>query len=111
MPPTPQDVALGQRLAARIRAGLTIRQLAAQLQWPHTTLANYERGRRPLRVAQLTVIAEALHQSPAAFLVSSPEAAAVINSIDGNLDRCLQVAFFLDSLDAADEGHMHDPAV
>jgi len=28
----------------------------------------------------------------------------VINRIDGDLDRCVQVAFILDSLDSAEEG-------
>lgn len=110
MTSTPSDVALGQRLAAaRMHAGLTIRQLAVQLGWPHTTLANYERGRRPLRVAQLIAIAQVLHQSPAAFLVGSPEAAAIINAVDHDLDRCLQVAFFLDSLDAGVEEYTPNP--
>lgn len=95
------DAQLGRRLAsARKAAGLTVRQLAARLGWPYTTLANYEEGRRPLRVAQLSAIAATLGQSPAAFLVDLPEAATIINRIDGDLDRCLQVAFMLDSLDS-----------
>ena len=94
------DVQVGRRLAAaRQAAGLTVRQLAARLGWPYATLANYERGRRPLRVAQLVALAAALGQSPAAFLVDSPEAAAIVNRIDGDLERCVQVAFVLDSLD------------
>lgn len=98
------DAQIGRRLAAaRKTARLTIRQLAAQLGWPYTTLANYEAGRRPLRMAQLVSIAAALGQSPAAFLVDLPEAAAVINRIDGDLDRCVQVAFILDSLDSGTE--------
>jgi transcriptional regulator with XRE-family HTH domain len=96
------DREIGRLLAqARKAAGLTLRQLAARLGWPYTTLANYEEGRRPLRVAQLSAIAAALGQSPAAFLVALPEAAAVINRIDGDLERCLQVAFILESLDSA----------
>jgi transcriptional regulator with XRE-family HTH domain len=95
------DVRIGRRVAsARQAAGLTVRQLAARLGWPYTTLANYEEGRRPLRVAQLSAIAAVLGQSPAAFLVDLPEAATIINRIDGDLDRCLQVAFMLDSLDS-----------
>ena len=82
-PPT-IDAQLGQRLrAARTAAQLTLRQLAARLGWPYTTLANYEEGRRPLRTAQLIAIAAALGRSPAAFLVDLPEAAAVIERIDG----------------------------
>jgi len=65
------DIQIGRRLAvARKAAGLTIRAMAAKLDWPFTTLANYEAGRRPLRIAQLVVIAAALGQSPAAFLVT-----------------------------------------
>jgi transcriptional regulator with XRE-family HTH domain len=95
---------IGRRRApARRAAGLTVRQLAARLGWPYTTLANYEEGRRPLRIAQLSTIAGALGQSPAAFLVELPEAATIINRIDGDLDRCLQVAFMLDTLDGAEE--------
>ena len=98
------DIQIGRRLAvARKAAGLTVRDLAARLGWPYTTLANYEEGRRPLRVAQLVAIAAALGQSPAAFLVDSPEAAAVVNRIDGDLDRCVQLAFILDSLDSTEE--------
>src|SRR3954451_7015336 len=95
------DAQIGQRLrAARDAAQLTIRQLAVRLGWPYTTLANYEEGRRPLRLSQLVAIATALGRSPAAFLVDLPEAAAIIDRIDGDLDRCLQVAFILDSLDS-----------
>ena len=94
------DIQLGRRLAlARKAAGLTVRDLAARLGWPYTTLANDEAGRRPLRVAQFVAIAAALGQSPAAFLVDSPEAAAVVNRSDGDLDRWVQIAFILDSLD------------
>src|SRR5437667_8168286 len=104
------DIQLGRRLAAaRKVAGLTVRDLAARLGWPYTTLANYEEGRRPLRVAQLVAIAAALGQPPAAFLVDSPEAAAVVNRIDGDLDRCVQLAFILDSLDSREESEA--PAV
>jgi transcriptional regulator with XRE-family HTH domain len=99
------DGQIGKRLAeARKAAGLTVRQLATRLGWPYTTLANYEEGRRPLRIAQLSAIAAVLGQSPAAFLVDLPEAATIINRIDGDLDRCLQVAFMLDSLDSDSTG-------
>lgn len=98
------DTQVGARLrAARSDAQLTIRQLAARLGWPYTTLANCEVGRRPLRVAQLVAVAKALGRSPATFLVDLLEAAAVIERIDGDLDRCLLVAFILDSLDSEAE--------
>jgi len=70
------DMQIGRRLAqARKAAALTVRQLAARLGWPYTTLANYQEGRHPLRVAQLSAIAAALGQSPAAFLVALPQVA------------------------------------
>jgi transcriptional regulator with XRE-family HTH domain len=98
------DAQIGQRLrTARTAAQLTLRQLAARLGWRYTTLANYEEGRRPLRVAQLVAVAAALGRSPAALLVDLSEAAAIIERIDGDLERCVQVAFILDSLDSEAE--------
>jgi len=93
------DVRVGQRLAhARKAAGLTLQELADQLGWPLSTLANYETGRRPIKLAHLEAIAVALHRSPAVFLVDSDEAAAIVEQIAGNQERCLQVLFFLDAL-------------
>jgi len=47
---------VGQRLArARKAAGLTLQELADQLAWPLSTLANYETGRRPIKLAHLRV--------------------------------------------------------
>src|SRR5215510_7455061 len=104
------DAQIGARLrTARTVAQLTLRQFAARLGWPYTTLANYEEGRRPLRVAQLVAVAKALGRSPATFMVDLPEAAAVIERIDDDLDRCLQVAFILDSLDSETEAGDHTP--
>jgi transcriptional regulator with XRE-family HTH domain len=101
------DVRVGQRLArARKAAGLTLQELAEQLGWPYSTLANYETGRRPIKLAHLEAIGVALHRSAAAFLLDSDEAAAIVEQIAGNQERCLQVLFFLDALteqpDAAD---------
>jgi len=101
------DVRVGKRLAsARKAAGLTLQELADRLGWPLSTLANYETGRRPIKLAPLEAIAAALHRSPAAFLVDTDEAAAIVEQIVGNQERCLQVLFFLDALteqpDAAD---------
>lgn len=91
---------IGRKIAAaRKHAGLTQRELAARLGWPHSTLGNYEEGRRSLHVVHLMTIAAALKQSPAALLVDLPEARAIINRLDGDLERCLQVAFVLDSLE------------
>lgn len=92
--------AVGHRIAkARVAAGMTLRALAAHLGVDHSTLAGYEAGRRPLRVTQLIVIARALGISPAALLIDPPEAAAVVNRLDGNLERALQVSYILDTLE------------
>lgn len=92
--------ALGRRIAAaRVAAGMTLRALAARLGVDHSTLAGYEAGRRPLRVTQLVVIARALGLAPAALLIDPPEAAAVVNRLDGNLERALQVGYILDTLE------------
>jgi transcriptional regulator with XRE-family HTH domain len=109
------DVRVGQRLAhARKAAGLTLQELADQLGWPLSTLANYETGRRPIKLAHLEAIAVALHRSPAAFLVDSDEAVAIVEQIVGNQERCLQVLFFLDALteqpDAADSATDSQPS-
>lgn len=91
---------VGRRIAAaRIRAGLTLRELSAKVGLAHSTLANYEAGRRPLRLDQFIAIAHALHCSPAALLVEPPEAASVVSQLDGNLERALQVRYILDTLE------------
>jgi hypothetical protein len=46
----------------------------------------------------LEAIATALHRSPAGFLVDSDEAAAIVEQIASNQERCLQVLFFLETL-------------
>ena len=99
------DSRVGQRLArARKAAGLTLQELADQLGWPYSTLASYEIGRRPIKLAHLEAIAAALHLSPAAFLVDSDEAAAIVEQIASNQERCLHVLFFLETLiDQPDE--------
>jgi transcriptional regulator with XRE-family HTH domain len=65
----------------------------------HSTLANYEAGRRPLRVVQLIAIARAIGVAPAALLIDPPEARAIVNRIDGDLERTLQVSYILETLD------------
>lgn len=95
----PEHRAVGRRLAAaRQAAGLSIRDLADRLGWPHTTLGNYESGRRALPVVRLIDIANALGRSPAALLLDLPEAAAVVDQIADDVERCLQVAYFLETL-------------
>lgn len=96
----PIGVIVGRRIAAaRIQAGFTLRELSAKVGVAHSTLANYEAGRRPLRLDQFVAIAHALHCSPASLLVDTPEAASVVSQLDGNLERVLQVRYILDTLD------------
>jgi transcriptional regulator with XRE-family HTH domain len=95
-----ENIAIGKRLAAaRQGAGLSIRQLAERLGWPHTTLGNYESGRRALPVARLIDIAHALGHTPAALLLDPPEAVAVVDRIAGNVELSIQVAYILETLE------------
>ena len=99
MPVSAIDIRVGQRLArARKAAGLTLQELADRLGWPLSTLDNYETGRRPIKLAHLEAIGAILNRSPAAFLVDSDEAAAIVEQIVGDQERCLQVLFFLETL-------------
>jgi transcriptional regulator with XRE-family HTH domain len=94
------DQQIGQRIAAaRQAAGLTVRDLAHRLGWPHTTLSNYEVGRRSLPVNRLYEIAVALQRTPASLLIDPPEAASIVNALADNLDRCLQVQMVMEMLD------------
>lgn len=94
------DKLVGQRLAAaRAQAGLTLRELAVQLNWDHSTLSSYETGRRSLNLSRLVAIAQALGRSPAAFLAMLPEAAVIIDQIDNNVERCLQIGIVLETLE------------
>jgi transcriptional regulator with XRE-family HTH domain len=94
------DQQIGQRIAAaRQAAGLTVRDLATRLGWPHTTLSNYEVGRRSLPVSRLYEIAAALQRTPASLLIEPPEAASIVDVLADNLDRCLQVQMVLETLD------------
>jgi transcriptional regulator with XRE-family HTH domain len=97
------DIQVGGRIAhVRQKAGLTLQELADRLGWPVSTLHNYESGRRPLKLAQLQTIATVLGRSSAAFLVNSEEAAAVVEQIVRDEERCLQMILFLETLDADD---------
>jgi transcriptional regulator with XRE-family HTH domain len=78
---------------------LTVRDLAARLGWPHTTLSNYEVGRRSLPVSRLYEIAAALQRTPASLLIEPPEAASIVDALADNLDLCLQVQRVLETLD------------
>jgi transcriptional regulator with XRE-family HTH domain len=91
--------ALGRRISqARMRAGLTLRTLANRVGIDHSTLANYESGRRPLRVTHLVLIARAIGCAPAALLMDSLEAQEIVNQLDGNIERTLQVQYILETL-------------
>ncbi|NCC32584.1 MAG: XRE family transcriptional regulator [Chloroflexia bacterium] len=93
-------VALGRRIAAaRVAAGMSLRALSARLGVDHSTLAGYEAGRRPLRVNQMIAIARAVGVAPAALLIEPPEAMPLINQIDGNLERVLQLSYIIETLD------------
>lgn len=94
------DLLVGSRIAdARRQSGLSVRELAATLGWPHSTLNNYETGRRPIPLDRLFAIARALRRPPASFLVETSEEADVIAAIAGNIEKCLQVKLVLAALD------------
>lgn len=93
------NVQIGRRVAAwRQSAGLTIRELADRLGWPHTTLGNYESGRRALPIARLYEIAAALGHAPAALLIDEPQAATIVDQIARDPERCAQIEFILETL-------------
>jgi len=107
--PVPIDVRVGRRLAdARRRAGLTLREVAERLQWPLSTVHNYETGRRPIKLAALEAIAGVLGRTPAALLVDTVEAAAIVEQIAADEERCIQVALFLEHLHAESAPGEHD---
>jgi transcriptional regulator with XRE-family HTH domain len=90
---------IGRRVAAwRQSAGLTIRELADRLGWPHTTLGNYESGRRALPIARLYDIAAALGHAPAVLLIDDPETAAIVDQIARDPERRAQLEFILETL-------------
>jgi len=94
------DALVGDRIAeVRRSAGLTVRDLATMLGWPHSTLNNYETGRRPIPLARLAKIAEALHRPTASFLVETTDEAELIAALAGNVEKCLQVKLVLAALE------------
>ena len=93
------NVQIGRRVAGwRQSAGLTIRELADRLGWPHTTLGNYESGRRALSIARLYDIAAALGHAPAVLLIDDPETAAIVDEMAHNPERRAQIGFILETL-------------
>ena len=102
-----RDVAthtVGRRIAeARRTARLTQAELAARVGWPRDTLINVEHGRRPITVERLVQIAAALNVPPATLLVDDEQIARLIGRLIRGTDELRsQVAFFLDSLEAAE---------
>lgn len=96
--------AVGRRIAeARRTARLTQAELAARVGWPRDTLINVEHGRRPITVERLVQIAAALNTPTATLLVDDQQIARLIGRLINGTDELRgQVAFFLDSLEAAE---------
>ena len=93
------NVQIGRRVAGwRQSAGLTIRELADRLGWPHTTLGNYESGRRALPIARLYDIAAALGHAPAVLLIDDPETAVIVDEMARDPERRAQIGFILETL-------------
>jgi transcriptional regulator with XRE-family HTH domain len=95
-----------QRIGGRLRrarevAGLTLRELAAQIGLrDHTVLLKYERGETAPTITRLHALAQALHMTPAALLADHDEAVALIAAIDtADQERREQLAFFFAALD------------
>lgn len=95
---------VGQRIAAARRAArLTQAELAARAGWPRDTLINVEHGRRPITVERLAQVAAALGLPPALLLIDEAQTARLIGRLLAGSDELRgQVAFFLDSLEAAE---------
>lgn len=95
------DTDIGKKLQrAREAQGLTIRELAHELGWPHSTLGNYESGRRGLPVSRLYDIAAALKLAPAALLTETPEVANLVDLLVRTPELAVQIRFVLDTLGA-----------
>ena len=97
----PTNVMIGQQIKElRKAAKLTQRELSATLQWGHSTLSNYETGRRPITVEQLVTIARAL-KLPSIYplLGASPTAALLMAYISTASEaECEQVVFVIQTL-------------
>lgn len=99
MRPLPHDTAIGQRIAqARKAQGLTMRALAERLDWPFSTLGNFESGRRSLTVSHLYAIAAALGRAPAALLMDTPEAATLVDALAADPELAVQIEMVRDAL-------------
>ena len=74
---SPAHRAVAQALAAaRKRAGLTQRALAAKLEQLPSTIAKMEMGERRLNVVELVRLAEALGEDPRALVITVIDAIA-----------------------------------
>jgi transcriptional regulator with XRE-family HTH domain len=95
-----------QRIGGRLRharevAGLTLRELAAQVGLrDHAVILKYERGETAPTITRLHALAQALNVTPAALLADHDEAVALIAAVDtADQDRREQLAFFFAALD------------
>jgi transcriptional regulator with XRE-family HTH domain len=98
---TPYAQRIGSRLRhARTAAGLTLRELAAQVGLrDHTVILKYERGETAPTITRLHALAHALQTTPAALLADHDDAVALIAAVDmADPDRREQLAFFFAAL-------------
>jgi transcriptional regulator with XRE-family HTH domain len=92
---------IGRRLRhIREEAGLTLRELAQRLDFPHhTILLKYERGDTVPSAARLVSLARALNCSPAALLARDDRAMPIMTVVDQADDEHLaQLAFVFETL-------------
>ena len=95
---------IGRRLRQlREQEGLTLRELAQRLGFPHhTILLKYERGETVPSTARLVSLARALNSSPAALLARDEQAMPIIAAVDrADAIALAQLAFVLETLAAA----------
>jgi transcriptional regulator with XRE-family HTH domain len=107
---TPQDLQAQEREVARLigrrlrqireQEGLTLRDLAQRLGFPHhTILLKYERGETAPSTARLVSLARALNSSPAALLARDDQAIPIIAAVDrADAVELAQLAFILETL-------------
>ncbi len=92
---------IGRRLRhIREQAGLTLRDLAQRLDFPHhTILLKYERGETIPSAARLVSLAQALNCSPAALLARDDRAMPMMTAVDqADADALAQLAFVFETL-------------
>lgn len=114
---TPQDLqaqereialSIGRRLRQlREQEGLTLRDLAQRLGFPHhTILLKYERGETAPSTARLVSLARALNSSPAALLARDDQAIPIIAAVDrADAVELAQLAFILETLATSPSEH------